>query len=187
MEKSLSSLRELVDRNTLSIERNEKVQRQRNLRFYGIPFSPNENLNDIFKDICLKGLKMPQDKFEKIGIDNIHRVDRDKACIIIAFISRIDKNYLMSCKTNLKDYKYNEKPVFISDDLTVQQNKDRKNRNAVYKRLLAKGKNPSCAGNFYIILNGKKYHYSYFDADMSDDEIDDDIENALNAAGTSNA
>lgn len=183
----MSSLQKEVERNTSNIERNEKNQRQRNMRLYGVPFTPNEKLGDIFKEICMNGLKMSEERFNEIAIDNMHRVDRDKSGIIIAFVKRFDKNFVMSCKKSLKTYKYNDRPIFLSDDLTSDQNKDRKRRNQVYKQLIKDGKKPVCAGNFYIVLNGKKMHYSAFDAEFSDNEFDDDIDNAINRAGTSNS
>ncbi|KAI4467131.1 l1 transposable element-related [Holotrichia oblita] len=135
-----------------NLEYQEQYSRSNNLRVFGLPETPTENVENTIVELCEKKLGI---KITANDIDSCHRLSGKEGSqrpIIVKFCRRSVRDIIFKFKRKLKGSK-----IIIREDLT-------KRRFAVLQDLVKKFDRKSVftsSGNIFVVISGvvKKIKY----------------------------
>src|SRR5665811_11276 len=135
-----SELRPLVKQVSAIENSIEKLAREKNVVIHGLPESPKETPTQLMKEIEVL--------FVKLGmsdplIDNVYRLSKPVGGkvrpVMLKFVSTMEKRLMMTNRRNVITEK-----IFISDDMSKQQQQDQKLLRAKIKELKLTNKDIIC-------------------------------------------
>ena len=84
------------------VEKNERKQREFNIRFWSLGFMKDKTAEENFTKILKDGFKYTDGEIKKIHIDTSHFLNKDKTALIVALTKRNQKHQIYGKMRNLK-------------------------------------------------------------------------------------